>query len=259
MKQRIISAVVAIAIVIYPLIYGGIALEGLVAFIAIVAAYEFIKVSCGHLDWPLFLSVLLFVTLTIIFPNNANAWILLYLIWLFFLAVYFEKYSYSLVSETFAISLIITCAITIVAALYRDSKAAMFYMLLIAALGADTFAYFGGLTFKKLGLNTHKMNERVSPKKTIEGAVIGWLLGGLAAYGFAAYFDFLGYGAWSIGILAWSLPLISQVGDLSFSLIKRHYGVKDFGNIMPGHGGILDRLDSVLFCLVFMRAMMIIL
>lgn len=259
MKQRIISALIAIAIALYPLIFGGITLELLVAFIAVVAAYEFIKVSCGQLDLPLFISVILFIALSILIPNYSFAWALLDIIWLFFLAVYFEKYSYALICEVFVISLVITCAIATVAFLYHNSKPLLFYMLLIAALGADTFAYFGGFTFKKLGLKTHKMNERVSPKKTIEGALIGWLLGGLAAFGFAASFNYLGYELWEIAILACFLPLVSQVGDLSFSLIKRHYGVKDFGNIMPGHGGVLDRLDSVLFCLVFLRAMMIIL
>lgn len=117
---------------------------------------------------------------------------------------------------------------------------------LIAAFLSDTFALFFGMLFGK-----HKLAPELSPKKTVEGAV-GGLLGstlGMVIYGLVMshgfhfqvnYFLLLLYGL--VG------SVISQLGDLSFSYIKRQYHLKDFGNIFPGHGGVLDRFDSVIFC-----------
>lgn len=117
---------------------------------------------------------------------------------------------------------------------------------LVAAFTSDAFALFAGMAFGK-----HKLAPELSPKKTVEGAV-GGLAGAVVCcvlYGvvmhqaFAlpvSYLNFAIYGA--LG------SAVSQLGDLSFSYIKRQYGLKDFGNIFPGHGGVLDRFDSVIFC-----------
>ena len=116
----------------------------------------------------------------------------------------------------------------------------------IAAWITDTFAYFVGRA-----VGRHKLAPDISPKKTVEGSV-GGVLGCVA--GMFAYH----YIAWAIWQVTFDLPLllvigaagsvISQIGDLSLSYIKREFGVKDYGTIMPGHGGVLDRFDSVLFC-----------
>lgn len=117
---------------------------------------------------------------------------------------------------------------------------------LVAAFTSDAFALFAGMAFGK-----NKLAPELSPKKTVEGAV-GGLAGAVVCcilYGvvMGRFFDmkvnylFLAiYGA--LG------SVVAQLGDLSFSYIKRQYGLKDFGNIFPGHGGVLDRFDSVIFC-----------
>ena len=117
---------------------------------------------------------------------------------------------------------------------------------LVAAFTSDAFALFAGMAFGK-----HKLAPELSPKKTVEGAV-GGFVGSVACcliYGAVMQFGFqlqVSYGIFAIyGALG---SIVSQIGDLSFSYIKRQYGLKDFGNIFPGHGGVLDRFDSVIFC-----------
>jgi len=115
----------------------------------------------------------------------------------------------------------------------------------LAAFGSDIFALFAG---KYLG--RHKLAPAVSPKKTVEGS-IGGLLGALlltTLYCLALRMFFDISMPWApLLITALIGAAVSQLGDLSFSLIKRENGVKDFGRILPGHGGILDRFDSLLF------------
>lgn len=109
----------------------------------------------------------------------------------------------------------------------------------------DTFAYIFG---KYLG--KHKLFEKVSPKKTIEGFFGGLVVSLLVSYIISMYFDFLTPTQWLITAIIMSV--MGTLGDLVESKFKRSAGVKDSGAIMPGHGGILDRLDSVIFATPFL-------
>lgn len=104
----------------------------------------------------------------------------------------------------------------------------------------DTFAYLVGITIGK-----HKLSEKISPKKTWEGVIGGILFGLLAAFILSIFFKELMLWQWLLAALFINISGI--FGDLSESLLKRHFQVKDSGNIFPGHGGILDRFDSVIF------------
>ncbi len=123
-------------------------------------------------------------------------------------------------------------------------------LLLVIAWISDTGAYFVG-TF----LGKHKMAPKISPKKSWEGFFGGWILSVLCAVGvFILRFEIdNGYGDGLFYTLRFFLPVmavlapLSVAGDLLASVIKRKCGVKDFGNIMPGHGGVMDRFDSVIF------------
>ena len=121
------------------------------------------------------------------------------------------------------------------------------YLLLpfILSFACDTFAYFAGCAFGK-----HKLAPKVSPKKTIEGSIGGMAGNVVCGLIFAFVMDrwfggSIGYGA--MALLALACSIVAQVGDLSFSLIKREFGIKDYGHLFLEHGGVLDRFDSVLF------------
>ena len=120
------------------------------------------------------------------------------------------------------------------------------YLLLpfILSFGCDTFAYFVGCSMGK-----HKLAPKVSPKKSVEGSIGGLLGNVLCGLVFAYIMERLGgnVGYAPMVVLALACGAVAQIGDLSFSLIKREYGIKDYGKLFLAHGGVLDRFDSVLF------------
>jgi phosphatidate cytidylyltransferase len=117
------------------------------------------------------------------------------------------------------------------------------YLILVAVVGpwiSDSGAYFAGYLFGR-----HPLFPSLSPKKTIEGA-IGSLLVTTAVLGYFVH-EFLGLGLIEAALLGLAISVFSQAGDLFESTLKRLLDLKDLGSILPGHGGILDRIDSLLF------------
>jgi len=128
---------------------------------------------------------------------------------------------------------------------------ALITMAFAIAYGCDILAYLGGRTFGR-----HKLCPTVSPKKTVEGAVSGVLGGVLFSLACRAVFVHAFHtpmpgipAAVFLGVLG---AFVSQIGDLTASLLKRYSGVKDYGKLFPGHGGVMDRFDSVIFALIVM-------
>jgi phosphatidate cytidylyltransferase len=122
----------------------------------------------------------------------------------------------------------------------QDDGAARVFTIVLMAIGNDTWGYIAGVLWGK-----HPMAPRISPKKTWEG-MAGSLVGSMAVGILCAVF--LLDDAWWVGaVLAVLLVIASTAGDLSESMIKREIGIKDMSNILPGHGGVMDRLDSVVF------------
>ncbi len=130
----------------------------------------------------------------------------------------------------------------------RDSASGQYTYLLIfiGAWISDSFAYFTGMLFGK-----HKLIPEISPKKTVEGSIGGIVFCGLSFMLYGALIThfveaanrmnlalLFGYGA--------IVSVVAQIGDLSLSALKRQFGIKDFGKVFPGHGGMLDRFDSIL-------------
>ena len=127
----------------------------------------------------------------------------------------------------------------------RDAEDGQYLYLLVflAAWITDSFAYFSGRLFGR-----HKLIPAVSPKKTVEGAIGGVVFCVIACLGFGLFTaivwdaepNYLG-----LGISGVILSVCAQIGDLIASLIKREHGIKDYGKLFPGHGGVMDRFDSV--------------
>ena len=127
--------------------------------------------------------------------------------------------------------------------LLRDLSDGLGWVFLALALAwlSDTGAYFAGRAFGRT-----QLHEALSPKKTVEGYV-GGLVAAVAGAGFFAWLLIPALGVADVLIVGVGVGTLGVVGDLAESLVKRATGVKDAGNIMPGHGGLLDRVDSLLF------------
>ena len=152
--------------------------------------------------------------------------------------------------------------------LFLGDRAQITVALVLAFFSAsvnDVFALFSGMLFGR-----HKLSPELSPKKTVEGSIGGLIFSVLFSMAvpqlvrLVLRFDpavVAGIDAlppfWAFGLLGLMCGALSQVGDLTASMIKRHCGVKDFGTMLPGHGGVMDRLDGILFsaaaCYIFFK------
>jgi phosphatidate cytidylyltransferase len=157
------------------------------------------------------------------------------------------KTSFVCISEAFVAVVYITVSMTSLSLLrYFDRECGVWMVVLafMIAWATDTFAFATGKLFGK-----HKLIPEISPKKTIEGSVGGVVVCIIFCfvYGFGLdlIFENITVDYLVLGLCALILSLVSQLGDLIASLLKREHGVKDYGTIFPGHGGVMDRFDSV--------------
>lgn len=176
------------------------------------------------------------------------ATVILFMLYLFALMIFRKGFlPYKKVAEIYMIVSYVVISFTALSLLrYIEHGRFVFFLVFIAAWGCDTFAYLVGTLIGK-----HKLIPEISPKKTVEGAIGGTIATMLlfALYGFLVG-EFWGDGTQPrYGLLiayGFVLAIVGQIGDLIASAIKREHGIKDYGNILPGHGGIMDRFDSIL-------------
>lgn len=260
MKTRLITAGIAAAIAIGIMIasefFPWIVLVA-ICVIACMMEFEFLTAKNFHKDsWFLILSILFVVSSVLV--SVTDFWFIpfyVYTVVLVFMQILrHEKHSITDVLFVYAGTIFIGLSLLCFARLVCIQwKFASFFacVALVPPWFADSAAYFTGSALGK-----HKLCPAISPKKTVEGAiggaigsVVGSQLLGLV-YQFVFYDNVLvNYPALLlIGIYS---AVISVVGDLTFSLIKRECKIKDYGSIMPGHGGMLDRFDSVVFTVPF--------
>ncbi len=253
MKTRVISGAVLAVIAILALSLGGWFLFGICAIISLIGMYELYRVSgiekssvavAGYItagiyylsialnisDYDIFIFVLGFMVIMTIyvftFPKYKSEQVIMAFVGIFYVAL---MLSY----------------------IYRVRIAAdgiyIVWLIFVCSWGNDTFAYFTGVLFGK-----HKMTSKLSPKKTVEGAIGGvagaTVLGAVYGAIISPYMS----GIVTQPVLVFAIAsfigaFLAIVGDLTASAIKRNYNIKDYGNLIPGHGGILDRFDSVIF------------
>lgn len=262
MKQRVVSAIVAIIIVVPLLVLGGIPFAIGIGALAALAFLETLNLKDSHTAYPTLMKVLGFICLELIVFNKYTGGfvytginylpVTLSALTLLIPSVFFKKENYS-TKEAFYLfatvvflgiffnALIVMCNTGIpVENTVIKGQWLLLYLFLIAA-ATDTFAMIIGCLIGK-----HKLIPSVSPKKSVEGSVAGSLMGTVIATLY--YVNIIGnIKIIPLVIMTLLLTIFGQIGDLFFSKIKRENNIKDFSNIMPGHGGILDRIDSFSF------------
>ena len=258
MLKRVITGAVLLCVLIPVLLFSGtVAFPIIASLVAVICLYEMFKCMGVEKKAHVVLPIYLFGAVSpflVRYLNNTLSFALIsfmsasvYLVYLFSLVIWSHgKLRFDAMLTVFAMSVYIIAALDCI--LYiRDFEQGGKYLYLLIFIGAwitDTFAYFTGFLIGK-----HKLIEDVSPKKTVEGSIGGILFCTAAYILFGVIVDkFFGQNA-NLVFLAVSgviISIISQIGDLIMSVVKRHYNIKDYGKIFPGHGGMLDRLDSIL-------------
>lgn len=250
---RILTGVIGLPIVAIILIFGNVyVIDVLFAIVALISIYEYLQAFKDYkpVKWIGYLSCILIAFIHVI-PKEywlfTIAMTIVSVIMILFIHVIISNMKTSIkdIMITFFGICYITFFLAFIPLIYGlEQGKYLIWFLLIAAWGTDTCAYFVGIKFGK-----HKFTQ-ISPKKSIEGC-IGGTIGSIVI---ALIYTFainklcnLNISYLYIPIITFILSICSQIGDLSASTIKRSVNIKDFGKIIPGHGGILDRIDSIIF------------
>ena len=254
-RMRLISGVVGAAVVLLLIFAPPVVFHIAVAIACLIALFELCRTFEQTKKWQLMVlgyvfSLIFLVTPVLPVSVPKELFMFLLVVYLMLLAIcsvlFHDTIKFSDVSRML-FSLVYGVLFLMHLSYIRmlDHGTALVILVFLGAWMPDTFAFFAGRFFGK-----HKLIPQVSPKKTVEGSV-GAVLGAVISfmvYGLILQFGF-GYSVNYLLLLPLSLTcgVVSQFGDLSASVIKRECGKKDFGNLIPGHGGMLDRIDSLVF------------
>lgn len=249
MKQRIITGVIAAALFLPIVYYGGFPLVLLTYFLATIGLYELLKMKNltifsvhGFLS-VLFLWVLLFPeeyseVIQSFYYSKTEIGIALILLLLTYTVITKNRFTFEDVSFSILSALYVGIGFYFFFETRQEGGLVFILYSLFMIWATDSGAYFIGKSMGK-----RKLWPEISPNKTIEGSIGGVLCAVIVSVLFVLFTDIH---ASLIGITV-ALSVFGQIGDLVESAFKRHFNVKDSGNILPGHGGILDRFDSLLF------------
>lgn len=254
MKIRIISAAILLAIFVPLLLIGGLPYSLLMLIIALLGLHEILNIRKTKKEFPFLVELCAYILVAFMTLNNYRSQNLYFLMdyrlmaimmFIFLAPMVFidnsKKYNLNDALFLTASTLFVGLSFNLLILLRNFSLDYVIYLFIVATM-TDTFAYITG---RYIGRNP--LAPSISPKKTIEGLIGGTLMGVIIG---SIYYTTVINPGLDIGIIIFvtlCLSLVGQLGDLVFSSIKRYYGVKDFSNLIPGHGGILDRLDSIIF------------
>lgn len=254
MKKRVISAIIALIIVIPLIILGGIPYYIGIGLLGILAFYEITEVYKKEKEIPLIVKLIVLCTYLCLIISAVGEYsfvlehkfiILNIFACMLPLIIYDRsKYDSDDALKLLATTLLLSIAFNFMIIIRNISVYYLLYVLTITIM-SDTFAHFIGTMIGK-----KKLCVKISPNKTVEGFIGGVFFG--TFLGSVVFLTFISTTAniFLVIIISFILSIISELGDLVFSAIKRKYGVKDYGNIMPGHGGVIDRLDSFIFAIL---------
>lgn len=251
MRQRIITGVIAAAIFVPLVLVGGLPFTLLVYLLATVGVFELLKMrKISLLSFPTFMSVLLIWTFMLseangalantIFNHKVEVVLLAVLLLLTYTVLIKNRFTFDDAGFVLLATIYIGMGFYYFIAI-REEQLSYVFLALFVTWASDSGAYFIGKSMGK-----RKLWPDISPNKTIEGSVGGIVCGVIVALLFA-FLSPLTESPLHLMVIGLVLSIFGQVGDLVESAFKRHYGVKDSGNILPGHGGVLDRTDSWLF------------
>ncbi len=261
MKQRIITALIGLAVLgVVLFFYETMVLNVIISLVSAMAVYEVFKATGYTLKEksPILIISLIYALITPIFINYENStvfFIINVLVLLSAMLIWNKTVHFEQVGFAFLFSNLVVFSfrcIIFIREIYQLDFVFYFLIALGGAWLADTFAYFFGRAFGK-----HKLAPNISPKKTIEGSVAGFIGTVITFVGMALLYENIMQNVGTpiavyyieLIILGALLSVIGMIGDLVASLIKRQCKIKDFGSLLPGHGGIMDRCDSVIFVL----------
>lgn len=250
--ERLISGVILVILAVVCIGKGGSLLLGVVGLLSMIALFELYRVLGMHKTSLAYIGYFGTVIYELLLFWNKEKWIEVYLltVLMVFLITYvvsYPKFVFSQIAMAFTSLVYVTMSLS---CLYQvrcmESGLYLVWIIFIAAWGSDTCAYCIGKLFGK-----HKLPSPLSPKKTVEGCSGGVIGAALLAFLYAwilrEKLAISGYLPWHFLLMGAFGGFLSQIGDLTASAIKRNYDTKDYGKLIPGHGGIMDRFDSILF------------
>lgn len=256
MKIRVISAIIALAIFIPALLIGQTVFKIFILIVALLSLNEILDLRETKHLLPIPIKLLTFFVFTyLIFNFTTNNFIysldyqnisLIMFVFLLPIIIYHNNKIYNINDSMFLVGVVFFLGLffNLVIILQEYSINHVFYLFLIPAT-TDIYAYITGNLIGK-----HKLLPAISPKKTWEGLVVGTIFSVLISSVFYYIAIDNTFNIIYLLLISAFLSLIGQLGDLVFSSIKRFYNRKDFSNLIPGHGGLLDRLDSIIFVIL---------